>query len=159
MSEGSGKKASGEDNITSDWKFNGDLRNGRVRCHGAGDLVRGMNRDWARVSGIDAIIQKLQLYFAIPKGELLNEPTIGCCLHNKLFDKVTETTCIDISMEMEYELKDQIPELGLQRVIASMSTTKDAVNLQIMGFYTWILLVSRSDLLDINFIDVFGGVL
>ena len=109
------------------------------------------------MSGQEAIIQKLILYFAIPKGELLNDPGIGCCLHNYLFDKVTDTTLVNIMNEMEYELKNQIPELGLQRVIAAMSDTRDAVKLQIVGFNTWMLNVSRSDLTDINLIDVFQG--
>ena len=53
-------------------------------------------------------------------------------------------------------MKNQIPELGLQRVIASMTDTKDAVKLQIIGFNTWMLNVSRSDLMDINLVDVFA---
>lgn len=143
--------------MPSDWEFNGRIEAGRVRCHGSGDLVWGKNRDWSRVSGQKAVVQKLILYFAIPKGELLNDPGIGCCLHNYLFDRVTDTTLVNIMNEMEYELKNQIPELGLQRVMASMSDTKDAVKLQIVGFNTWMLNVSRSDLMDINLIDVFQG--
>ena len=118
----------------------------------------GVNRDWARVTGKEAILQKLILYFGIPKGELLNDPGIGCCLHNYIFDKVTDTTLVNIMNEMEYELKVQIPELGLNRVVATAADTKDAVKLQIMGYSTWLLTVSRSDLLDLNLLDVFGRV-
>ena len=118
----------------------------------------GVNRDWARVIGNEAILQKLILYFGIPKGELLNDPDIGCCLHNYIFDKVTDTTLVNIMNEMEYELKVQIPELGLNRVVATAADTKDAVKLQIIGYSIWLLTVSRSDLLDLNLLDVFGRV-
>jgi phage baseplate assembly protein W len=127
-----------------------------VRCHGAGDLVFGPNRDWARVSGNAAILQKLVLYFATPKGEVINEPDLGCCLHRYVFDKLTSTTLYLIQAEMEAELEDQIPELGVQRVRASR-VDKESVRLEIIGYSTWLLTVSRSDLLDLNIIDVFQG--
>ena len=116
----------------------------------------GVNRDWARVTGNEAILQKLILYFAIPKGELLNDPGIGCCLHTYIFDKITDTTLVNIMNEMDYELKVQIPELGLNRVIASMADA-ESVKLQIIGYNTWLLKVSRSDLMDLNLLDVFGS--
>jgi phage baseplate assembly protein W len=102
------------------------------------------------------VIQKLILYFGIPKGELLNDPDIGCCLHNYIFDKITETTLINIMNEMEYELKVQIPELGVHRVLAATTDTRDAVMLQIIGYSTWSLVFSRNDLLDQNLLDIFG---
>lgn len=141
--------------MSSDWKFNGRIESGRVRCHGSGDLVFGPNRDWARVSGPAAILQKFVLYFAIPKGEVINEPDIGCCLHNYIFDKLTDTTLYLLQMEMAAELKKQIPEMGVQRVTAERGSDKETVKLTVMGVNTWILLASRSDLLDINIIDVF----
>jgi phage baseplate assembly protein W len=141
--------------LSSDWKFNGRLEAGRVRCHGTGDLLFGSNRDWARVSGNAAILQKFILYFAIPKGEVINEPNIGCCLHNYIFDKLTDTTLYLLQMEMAAELKEQIPEMGVQRVKAEKAEDKETVKLTVMGYNTWILLASRSDLLDINIINVF----
>lgn len=144
--------------MPSDWKFNDNLKNGRVECHLAGDLVMGVNRDWARVSGNKAILQKLVLYFAIPKGEVLNDPGIGCCLHNYIFDKITDTTMINIMNEMEYELKTQIPELGVHQVMVSMAG-EDAVKLQIIGYSTWpAITLSRSDLLDLNLLNTFGSI-
>ena len=118
----------------------------------------GPNRDWARVDGPAAVLQKLILYFAIPKGELLNDPNIGCCLHNYLFDKLTDTTLYMLQNEMEYELKQQIPELGVHRVKAEASSTQDSVKLTILGYQTWLLNMSRNDLIDLNLLDVFGGV-
>jgi phage baseplate assembly protein W len=118
----------------------------------------GANRDWARVSGDEAILQKLILYFGIPKGELLNDPNIGCCLHNYIFDKLTDGTLFMLQNEMEYELKQQIPELGVHRVEAEASGTHDSVKLTIVGYQTWLLTVGRDDLLDLNLLDVFGGI-
>jgi phage baseplate assembly protein W len=141
--------------LSSDWKFNGKIEAGRVRCHGAGDLLFGANRDWARVSGAEATIQKFILYFAIPKGEVINEPDMGCCLHNYIFATLTDTTLYLLQMEMAAELKIQIPEMGVQRVTAERTEDKESVKLTVMGYNTWILRVSRSDLLDINIIDVF----
>lgn len=138
----------------TDWKFNGRIEAGRVRCHGAGDIVSGKNRDWARVSGVAAILQKFILYFAIPKGEVIDEPDIGCCLHNYIFAKLTDTTLYLLQMEMTAELKVQIPEMGVQKVTAE-KYDEETVKLTIMGYSTWVLLASRSDLLDINIIDVF----
>ncbi len=117
----------------------------------------GPNRDWARVSGDEAALQKLILYFAIPKGELLNDPNIGCCLHNYIFDRLTDNSLYMLQNEMEYELKQQIPELGVHRVEAEAAGTKDSVKLTIVGYQTWLLTVSRNDLLDLNLLDVFGG--
>ena len=128
-----------------------------MKCHEAGDFVMGGNRDWARVTGNEALDQKLIIYFGIPKGELLNDPEIGCCLHAYQFDKLTDTTLVNIMNEMEHELKVQIPELGLHRVIASRSKVKDAVKLQILGYNTWILNINRNDLLDIGMLDIFGN--
>jgi hypothetical protein len=58
--------------------------------------------------------------------------------------------------EMEYELKVQIPELGVHRVLAATTDTRDAVMLQIIGYSTWSLAFSRNDLLDQNLLDIFG---
>lgn len=146
----------GEDIIATDWKFNFRLDAGRVRCHGAGDIVWGTNRDWARTSGAAALLQKLVIYFAIPKGEVIGDPELGCCLHNYLFDKLTENTRVLMEMEMEHELKSQIPELGVHKVSAE-KTDSGSVKLTILGYNTWLFNVSREDLLDINLLDVFGG--
>jgi phage baseplate assembly protein W len=143
--------------LSSDWKFNGRLEAGRVRCHGAGDLVFGANRDWARVSGNAAILQRFILYFAIPKGEVINEPNMGCCLHNYIFDKLTDTELYLMQMEMAAELQAQIPEMGVQRVKAERTGDRDSVKLTVIGYNTWILSFSRDDLLDLNILDVFGG--
>jgi hypothetical protein len=143
--------------LPSDWKFNGRLEAGRVRCHGAGDFVFGANRDWARVSGNAALVQKFVLYFAIPKGEVINEPNMGCCLHNYIFSKLTATELYLMQMEMAAELQVQIPEMGVQRVKAERTNDKDSVKLTVLGYNTWILSISRNDLLDLNILDVFGG--
>ena len=66
--------------MPSDWMFNHDLSSGRLKCHGNGDIVRGKNMDWARVEGPEYVKQKLFLYFAIPPGEIINDPEVGCCL-------------------------------------------------------------------------------
>jgi len=118
--------------------------------------VWGANRDWARISGAAAILQKLILYFAIPKGEVIDEPTVGCCLHNYLFDKLTDNTICLLEMEMADELKSQIPELGVHKVSAEQTDT-ESVKLTITGYSTWLLNISREDLLDINLLHVFGG--
>lgn len=125
-----------------------------MRCHGAGDLLFGPNRDWARVSGAAATVQKFIIYFAIPKGEVIDEPDLGCCLHNYIFAKSTDTTLYLLQMEMATELQKQIPEMGVQRVMAE-KYDEETVKLTVMGYNTWVLLASRSDLLDINIIDVF----
>lgn len=144
--------------MASDWRFNFDLTNGRVRCHLKGDIVRGLNQDWARISGAAYLLQKLVIYFAIPKGEIINEPNMGTCLHNYIFDKITSTVLSRIEVEMEAELQEQIPELGVNYVTAEFyDQTKTAIKLSIVGFNTWIFQIFREDLLDINLIDIFGG--
>ena len=142
----------------SDWKFNADTRPGRVRCHGRGDIVRGKNMDWARVSGDSYLLQKLIIYFALPPGELLNDPEVGCCLHEMLFLPLTDSNLAMIRVVMTDELRTQIPELGVQHVEVSATDTKDAIMLKIMGYNQWIFNICRDDLIDINLLDVFGGV-
>jgi phage baseplate assembly protein W len=131
-----------------------------VTCHGAGDLVKGPNCDWARISGAPAILQKLIIFFAITKGEVINAPDVGCCLHNYLFDKLTENNLLMMAMELEYDLKRQIPELGVQNVKATKGKTKDTVSLTILSRTgTLILQVSRDELLDINLLNEFGVII
>jgi phage baseplate assembly protein W len=102
-------------------------------------------------------LQKFILYFAIPKGEVINEPNMGCCLHNYIFDKLTDTELYLMQMEMAAELQAQIPEMGVQRLKAERTSDRDSVKLTVMGYNIWILSVSRDDLLDLNILDVFGG--
>ncbi|MFA5752937.1 MAG: hypothetical protein WC910_07715 [Bacteroidales bacterium] len=125
-----------------------------MRCHGAGDFVRGQNRDWARVTGNNYVLQKLILYFAIPKGEVINAPEIGCCLHEYLFAPLTPTNIYLIESTMESEIGQQIPELGIHSVSAE-KVDEMTVKLRILGYATWLIQMSRSDLLDLNLIDTF----
>ena len=142
----------------SDWRYNNDTRPGRVRCHGRGDIVRGKNMDWARVSGDAYLLQKLIIYFALPPGELINDPGVGCCLHEMLFLSLTDSNLAMIRVMMTDELRRQIPELGVQYVEVSAADTKDAITLKIQGYNEWVFNISREDLIDINLLDVFGGV-
>lgn len=82
---------------------------------------------------------------------------MGCCLHNYIFDKLTDTELYLMQMEMAAELQAQIPEMGVQRVRSERTSDRDSVKLTVMGYNTWILRVSRDDLLDLNILDVFGG--
>jgi len=59
-------------------------------------------------------------------------------------------------MELEYDLKDQLPELGVQSVSVAQSGS-DAVNITILSseLGKFLLQASREDLLNINLIDSF----
>jgi len=114
--------------------------------------------DWARVSGDAYLLQKLIIYFALPPGELINDPEVGCCLHEMLFLPLTDSNLAMIRVVMTDELRTQIPELGVQHVEVSATDTKDAIMLKIMGYNQWIFNICREDLIDINLLDVFGGV-
>ena len=129
-----------------------------MTCHGRGDLVLGPNRDWARVGGKAAIIQKLVLFFSIEKGSWPGEPDLGCCLHTHLFDKLTNESLCSIGMELQYDLQKQIPELKVQIVEASrISRAGGDVRITIYSAYgTWIMDVGRDELSDINLLDEFG---
>ncbi len=130
-----------------------------MKCHGSADIVQGQNRDWARVSGNQYLIQKLKLFMMIPKGEVINEPDMGCCLYSYLFDKLTDQRLVEMRLELEYDLKNQLPELGVQQVLVERNKqSRDAVNIQILSRTgTWLLQASRDDLLSIDLLNVFGG--
>jgi hypothetical protein len=55
---------------------------------------------------------------------------------------------------MESEIGSQIPELGVHKVMVTKIDDL-SVKLQIIGYTTWIIQVTRKDLLDLNIIDVF----
>lgn len=119
----------------------------------------GQNRDWARVSGHRAIMQKLALFFSIPKGELINCPDVGCSLQSRLGDKLTNMSLIEIGMELEYDLQKQIPELYVHSVRAERGSdeSKSEVRLTIdcpLGLM--VLGVNREELLDMNLIESFA---
>jgi hypothetical protein len=110
------------------------------------------------VSGNAQLVQKLIIWAAITKGEIINEPELGCCLHNYLFGKLTETAMLELQMELEYDLKNQLPELGVQSVVVLQDGQgKDAVNIQILSseLGKFLLQASREDLLNINLVDSF----
>jgi len=155
---GPGETLAGDDHIATDWRLNAEqaLNSGRVRCHGAADLVWGPGRDWARVSGKLQLVQKLIIWAAITKGEIINEPELGCCLHNYLFAKLTESSMLELQMELEYDLKNQLPELGVQSISVAQSGA-DAVNITILSseLGKFLLQASREDLLNINLVDSF----
>lgn len=142
--------------MPSDWMFNHDLSSGRLKCHGNGDLVRGRNMDWARVEGSEYVKQKLFLYFAIPPGEIINDPEVGCCLHNELFNKNTKKNLAIIRIKLESELQKQLPELGVHN-IEVRSADKDSITLKVIGYSTWMFQIHRNDLVDLRMLDVFGG--
>ncbi len=144
--------------MPTDWMLNWSGKSGRIRCHQDADLVWGKNRDWSRVSGDDYLLQKLKLYFGIPHGEVLNDPSIGCCLHNYLFDTLTSESLLAMGAELEYELKDQLPELGVQSVYVAAEGT-NAVRLRIDARdRSYIIPVSKEDLLAFSLIDTFRDV-
>ena len=150
---GPGEKAEGEDRITeySDWKFNGRIDSGRVRCHGSGDFVRGQNRDWARVTGNNYVLQKLILYFAIPKGEVINAPEIGCCLHEYLFAPLTPTNIYLIESDTGHALFGLLDlSLGQTSIEARQSTLEDwqkeaRITIQQIGWKKSTSLFERQD--------------
>jgi len=88
---------------------------------------------------------------------MLNEGNIGCCLHSALFEKLTPDNLALIKILLESELREQLPEIGVQYVDISANETKDGVNLMIVGYNTWLLSISREDLLDINILDAFSS--
>ncbi len=93
----------------------------------------------------------------IPKGEVINEPDMGCCLYSYLFDKLTAQRLMELRMELEYDLKNQLPELGVYSVQA-ITNQGGIVNIQIQSRTgTWLLEASRDELLDIDLLNVFGG--
>ncbi len=93
----------------------------------------------------------------IPKGEVINEPDLGCCLYRYEFDKLTESTLVELRMELEYDLKNQLPEMGVQQVIVQQKP-REAVSIQIQSRTgIWLLDASRDDLLNVDLLDVFGG--
>jgi hypothetical protein len=118
----------------------------------------GPNRDWARVGGKAAIVQKLVLFFSIEKGSFPGEPDLGCCLHTHLFDKLTDNNLCSMGMELQYDLQKQIPELKVQIVEASLiSRSGGEVRITIYSAYgTWILDASKDELSDINLLEEFG---
>ncbi|MHB8118664.1 MAG: hypothetical protein ACYDHX_08065 [Methanothrix sp.] len=127
-----------------------------MSCHGGGDIVMGTNRDWARVTGHRAILQKIALLFAIPRGELINSPDIGCTLQSHLGDKLTDMSLIELSMELEQDLKNQIPELFVHTVTAERGSNKNEVRLTIdspLGLM--VFGIDRDELLNMNLIDSF----
>lgn len=128
-----------------------------MTCHGAGDIVRGTNCDWARVAGNRAVLQKLVILFAITKGEVINAPDVGCSLYNYIFASATDENLLLMGIELEHDLKKQIPELGVMSVKAVKGKTKDTVSLIVLTrTETLMLEVSRDELLDINLLNEFG---
>jgi len=114
--------------------------------------------DWDRVFGADYLKQKLIIYFAIPPGEVINDPEVGCSLHKFIFMPLTPDNLVLIRVVMEYELKNQLPELGTQFVEVLAAEDKNSIKLTIYGYNTWIFNISRENLIDINLLDVFSGV-
>jgi len=136
--------------------FNGKVESGRVQCHGSGDIVSGPNCDWARVSDVKYILQKLVLYFSLPKGEVVGEPNIGCCLYEYLFSKLDPETLCEVEIRLESEIQQQIPELNTQ-MVSVYSLDRDSIRVKIVGFGTWILDVFQNDLLSINLANILKG--
>jgi len=116
----------------------------------------GANRDWARAGGKSAIIQKLVLFFNIPKGEVINEPDLGCSLLSRIFDKLTQSSLYELAMELEYDLKRQIPELGVQ-IVRAEPNGAGTVRLTIYSAAgNWVLDANRDELIDVNLLEEFG---
>jgi hypothetical protein len=147
--------------VPTDWLGNFDLKSGRVRCHGNFKILWGPNRDWARTStNIQYLLQKLVIFFAIPKGEVINDPGIGCCLHRYLFDKQTSSTLVELRSELEYDLKNQLPELGVKSVKTQVNKqNRDAVDIQLLSDkFSLLLSASRDDILNIDLLNVVGAI-
>ncbi|OPY54695.1 MAG: hypothetical protein A4E48_00274 [Methanosaeta sp. PtaU1.Bin060] len=146
--------------MPSDWRGNFDLRSGRVKCHDSFDLVWGPNRDWARCSGDIYRLQKIFLFLAIPQGEVLNEPTMGCCLHNYIFKKMTDTTICELQIKLEQELKTQLSDLGIMSVnVARNAQNSGGVNIKITGKdFSYLLQAHGDDLLTLNLLEAIGQV-
>lgn len=142
--------------MSSDWLMN-FVGEGRVRCHGAGDIKAGTNRDWARVSGNAATIQKLKIWASIPKGEVINDPEIGCCLHNYIFAKMTVEEMLAARNEVEYDLRTQLPELGIYSVeLTKDQSRNDTINIKLLTRdQSFILYLGQSDLNSLDLVNRF----
>lgn len=100
--------------LEHDFKFNLDLRSGYIRCHGSGDLVNTPDGDFALTETYEEyLLQRLIIWLATPKGEVPNDPDVGCVLHDFLFEKQTNATVYALAKQLEYDAKKQFPDLGL----------------------------------------------
>jgi phage baseplate assembly protein W len=142
--------------MSSDWLLN-FVGEGRVRCHGAGDIKAGANRDWARVSGNAEILQKLKIWASIPKGEVVNDPTVGCCLYNYIFAKMSSDELLSARNELAYDLANQLPELNIYSVdIKKENGRNDTLNIKLMTQdQTIMLALSQSELNDLDLVSRF----
>lgn len=97
-----------------DFKFNLDLRSGYVRCHNRGDLVNTPDGDIALTESYsEYLLQRIIIWLATPKGEVPNDPDVGCVLHDFLFYKQTPQNLYRLAKELEYDAKVQFPDLGI----------------------------------------------
>ncbi len=141
--------------VGSDWALNVDGLGGRVRCHGSADIVAGPNMDWARVSGDAYALQKLKIYFLIPKGEVINDPEVGCCLHEYIFDRLTVESMLALENDLLSELQAQLPELGATSVRVTKET-EDSLRVVINGPNATMIL-NALELAQAAFVDTFAA--
>ena len=143
--------------MSSDWLLN-FVGSGRVRCHGAGDIKSGKNRDWSRVSGDAAVIQKLKIWASVPKGEVCNDPDVGCCLYKYIFAQMTTDEILAARNELLYDLNKQLPELDVYSVqITKEIGRNDTLNIKLLTQnQTITLALGQSDLNSLDLANRFA---
>lgn len=112
--------------IYDDFLFNADLGwDKAITCHRNGDLALSPQRDIMYTSSApQAILQKVFLWMSTAKGEIPGRPDIGCCIRSYFHRKATPSNFAVMQREIERELNDQIPELGVQSVtVAGLADT------------------------------------
>ena len=143
----------------TDWLGNWSLKDGRVRCHGDFDFVQSVTGDLERTTSEEQYtVQKLILWLAIKKGEVVNDPELGSVLHQFLFKPLTPGNMALLERLLEYDLKKQIPELAVRTVKCLADKTFDRVNITIStSDKNYLLSADKSDLLQMGLTDAFQG--
>lgn len=124
--------------IYDDFLYNADMWWDRaVTCHKNGDFALSPQGDIQYTSSApQAILQKVFLWMSTAKGEIPGRPDIGCCIRTYFHKKATPSNFSMMQREIERELNDQIPELGVKSVtvkgMAGEAGRIDAVSITVL---------------------------
>lgn len=84
---------------------------GVCRCHGLWSLARTPNGGVARVTAErDCILQRIEVWLAVKKGERPLFPNFGCCIRSYMNQPLTMAKLKALKGQIQAELEELFPE-------------------------------------------------
>jgi len=134
-----------------DVKMSGVFENGICRCHGRWSPVRTSSGDVARVTKEqDCIMQRIQVWLSVKKGERPLFPNFGCCIRSYMNMPMTMSILKALKGQIQAELEELFPEYTVSNLRITVPARNEIDTKVNIGAYPVEFLGNAASLNEMN---------